>query len=157
MPGTTGSIRIVALDPQPEPVTTPPPGGGGTIPPPGGGTGPTAVPTFSFSGPGNSATAIIIGDRVRIRARGTIKPPAGVSVAAACKGKVRLVVKKKRKTLARRRAALKLKRGKCRFGRTIFIARSRVGNSTRLRLKVRFRGNAVLRAGQTTKTLVIQK
>ena len=121
---------------------------------PGGGAGPG--PTFSFTGPGNTATAVIIGNRVRIRMRGTIKPPAGVSTAAACKGKVRLRIKKKTKTIAKRRARLKLKRGKCRFGKTIFIKRSKVGNSTRLRLKVRFPGNSVLRAGQTTKTLVVK-
>ena len=129
--GTAGSVRIVPLDPQPEPVTPPPPGGGGTTtPPPGGGgtTGPTATPTFSFSGPGNSATAIIIGDRVRVRMRGTIRPPAGVSTAAACKGKVKLIVKRKRKTLAKTRAALKLKSGKCRFGKTIFIARRKAAS-----------------------------
>ena len=156
--GTTGPVRIVPLDPQPEPVVTPPPGGGGTVPPPGGGTtGPTVAPTISLSGPGNSASAVIVGDRIRVRARGTIRPPAGVSVAAACTGKVKLIVKKKRKTLAKRLAALRIKRGKCRFGKTIFIARSKVGRATtRLRLKVRYRGNAVLKAGQTTKTLVIR-
>ena len=154
--GTTGPIRIVPLDPQPEPITTPPPGGGGTTPPPGGTTGPTAVPTFSFSGPGNGATAVIIGDRVRVRMRGTIRPPAGVSVSSACKGRVRLILKKKRKTLARTRARLKIRSGRCRFGKTIFIARRRAGAGTRLRLKVRFRGNAVLRAGQTSKTLIVR-
>lgn len=122
---------------------------------PGGGSGPG--PTFSFTGPGNSASAVIVGNRVRIRMRGTIKPPAGVSTSAACTGKVRLKIKKKTKTIAKRKAKLKLKRGKCRFGKTIFIRRSKVGNSTRLRLKVRFPGNSVLRAGQTTKTLVVKK
>ena len=100
---------------------------------------------------------MIIGDRVRVRMRGTIKPPAGVSTSAACKGKVRLTIKKKTKTLAKRRAKLKLKSGKCRFGKTIFLERSKVGNATRLRLKVRFPGNSVLKAGQTTKTLVVKK
>jgi len=124
---------------------------------PAGGGGSTTTPTFSFTGPGNSATAVIIGNRVRVRMRGTIKPPAGVSTSAACKGKVRLTIKKKRKTIAKRKARLKLKSGKCRFGKTIFIKRSKVGNSTRLRLKVRFPGNSVLKAGQTTKTLVVKR
>ena len=99
---------------------------------------------------------MIIGDRVRVRMRGTIRPPAGVSVPPPATGKVRLTIKKKRKTLARTRARLKLRNGRCRFGKTIFIARRRAGAGTRLRLKVRFRGNSVLRAGQTTKTLVVR-
>jgi hypothetical protein len=116
-----------------------------------------AAPTFSLSGPGNSATAKIIGNRVRVRMRGTIRPPAGVSTAAACNGKVRLTIKKKRKTLHKSRARLKLKNGRCRFGKTVFIKRKRVGKASTLRLKVRFPGNSVLRAGQTTKTLVVRK
>ncbi len=112
----------------------------------------------SFTGPGNQLSAKIVGNRVRVRARGTIKPPAGVSVRTACKGKVKLTVKKQRTTLATRSAKLKLTRGKCRFGKTIFIKRSKVGKrTTRLRLKVSFAGNRVLRAGSTTKTLVIRK
>jgi hypothetical protein len=122
-----------------------PSGGGSSLP-------------VSFTGPGNQLSAKIVGNRVRVRARGTIKPPAGVSVRTACKGKVKLTVKKQRTTLATRSAKLKLKRGKCRFGKTIFINRSKVGRTTtRLRLKVSFAGNSVLRAGSTTKTLVIRK
>jgi hypothetical protein len=89
--------------------------------------------------------------------RGTIKPPAGVSTAAACNGKVLLTIKKKRKTLHKSRAKLKLKSGKCRFGKTVHLKRSKVGKARRLRLKVRFPGNSVLKAGQTTKTLVVKK
>jgi hypothetical protein len=123
---------------------------------PAGGGG-SSLPV-SFTGPGNTLSAKIVGNRVRIRARGTIRPPAGVSVRAACKGKVKLTVKKKRKTLATRRAKLRLKNGKCRFGKTIFIKRSKVGRkTTSLRLKVSFAGNAVLKAGSTTKTLVIKR
>ena len=81
-----------------------------------------------------------------------------MSVRAACKGKVKLTVKKKRKTLATRSAKLKLKGGRCRFGKTIFIKRSKVGKATtRLRLKISFKGNAALAAGQTTKTLVLKR
>ena len=114
-------------------------------------------PTFVLTGPGNSSTAKIIGTRVRVRMRGTIKPPAGVSVAAACTGKVRLIIKRKRKTLVKTRAALKIKNGSCRFGKTVFIKRSRLRGASTLRLKVRFPGNSVLKAGQTTKTLVVKK
>lgn len=119
--------------------------------------GPTATPTLSLSGPGNSASAVIVGDRVRVRMRGTVRPPAGVSIAAACTGKVRLTIKKKRKILHRSRTALKIRNGKCRFGKTVFLARSKVGRAARLRLKVRFPGNSVLKAGTVTKTLVVRR
>ena len=126
--------------------------------PSSGGGGRTIAPVFRLTGRGNEATARILGDRVRVRARGTLVPPAGTSVRAACKGKVTLTVKKKRKTLATRTAKLKRKSGRCRFGKTINIARSKVGRSTtRLRLKISFKGNAALAGGQATKTLVVKK
>ena len=113
---------------------------------------------MSFTGPGSSLGAKVVGNRVRIRARGTITVPAGSTLRAACKGKVTLTVKKKRKTLATRTAKLKRKSGRCRFGKTIFIKRSKVGRSTtRLRLKISFKGNAALAGGQATKTLVVKK
>jgi hypothetical protein len=119
----------------------------------GGGGGSTTVPV-SFTGPGNSLGAKIVGNRVRVRARGTVALPAG----ARCSGKVKLTVKRKRTTLAKRTAKLKSKSGKCRFGKTIFIKRSKVGRTTtRLRLKVAVTGNAALSFAPVTKTLVIKK
>jgi hypothetical protein len=119
--------------------------------PAGGGT--TRVPV-DFTGRGNKLDAKIVGNRVRVRARGTIKLPAG----ASCSGKVKLKVKRKRTTLAQRSAKLKRKSGKCRFGKTIFIKRSKVGRSTtRLRLKVSITGNTALKFAPLTKTLVIKK
>jgi len=62
------------------------------------------------------------------------------------------------KTLATRRARLKVRNGACRFGKTIFIKRSKVGRkTTRLRLKISFKGNAALSAGSATNTLVVRK
>jgi hypothetical protein len=125
--------------------------------PAGGGGGGTATLPVNFGGKGDKLDAKIVGNRVRVRARGTITLPAGAP-RSACSGKVKLTVKKKRKTVAKRNAKLKRKSGKCRFGKTIFIKRSKVGRATtRLRLKVSFKGNATLKAGSTTKTLVIKK
>jgi hypothetical protein len=119
---------------------------------PAGGATPR-VPV-DFTGRGNRLDAKIVGNRVRVRARGTIKLPAG----ARCSGKVKLKVKRKRTTLAQRSAKLKRKSGKCRFGKTIFIKRSKVGRSTtRLRLKVSITGNTALKFAPLTKTLVIKK
>jgi hypothetical protein len=154
-----GIVRVVPLDPQPEPVT--PPAGGGTTTPSGGGKpsggGSKRSLPVSFTGPGSRLSAKIVGNRVRIRARGTIRLPAGAP-RSACSGRLKLAVKRKRTTLATRRAKLKRRNGRCRFGKTIFIKRSKVGRkTTSLRLKLSFRGNAVLAAGSTTKTLVIKK
>ena len=121
-----------------------------TRPTTGGGT---TVPVV-FTGRGNGATAKIVGNRVRVRARGTVLLPAG----ASCSGKVKLTVKRKRTTLAKRTAKLKRKSGKCRFGKTMYIKRSKVGRTTtRLRLKVAIRGNTALKGTPLTKTLVIKK
>jgi hypothetical protein len=104
--------------------------------------------------PSGGATAKIVGNRVRVRARGTVALPPG----APCSGKVKLTVKKQRKTVAKRSVQLKRKSGKCRFGRTIFIKRSKIGRTTtRLRLKVAIKGNAALKIAPLTKTLVIKK
>jgi hypothetical protein len=109
-------------------------------------------PGISF--PSGGATAKIVGNRVRVRARGTVALPAG----ASCRGKVKLTVKRQRTTLAKRTAKLERKSGKCRFGKTIFMKRSKVGRTTtRLRLKVAITGNAALRPAPLTKTLVIKK
>jgi photosystem II stability/assembly factor-like uncharacterized protein len=123
----------------------------------GGGGGSTPTLPVDFRGPGNKLDAKIVGNRVRVRARGTIKLPAGTP-SSACKGKIKLTVKRKRTTLAKRSAKLKRKSGKCRFGKTIFIKRSKVGRTTtRLRLKVAVTGNAALSFAPVTKTLVIKK
>jgi hypothetical protein len=121
----------------------------------GGGSG--AAPTFVLSGPGNSATAKIIGNRVRVRMRGTIRPPAGANAAAACNGRLRLTIKKKRKTLHSSRTRLKLQKGRCRFAKTVYIKRKKVGKATQLRLTLRFPGNSVLKAAQKSKTLVVTR
>lgn len=154
--GVGGRLALTSTANAIPPVTAPP-AGTPTIP-----TTPTKPRSsrlpVSFTGRGNSLSAKIVGRRVRIRARGTIKPPAGATLRATCKGKLKLTVKKQRTTLATRKAKLKRKGGKCRFGKTMFIKRSKVGRqTTQLRLKISFAGNAVLRAGQTTKTLVIKR
>jgi hypothetical protein len=39
----------------------------------------------------------------------------------------------------------------------VFLRRSRVGAARRLRLRVRFPGNAVLRAGTISKTIIVRR
>jgi hypothetical protein len=155
-PSTTGNVRVVPLDPQPEPAA-PPAGGSGTTPPPAGSSGPTARPTFSFSGPGSVLTAKIVGNRIKVRMKGAIGLPTGVNPATACTGKVRLKLKKRKRVMLNRTVRVKMRRGKCRFAKTVFLKRSKVGKTRRLRLKVRFMGNTVLKAGSRRFTLTIRK
>jgi hypothetical protein len=154
-PNNIGTVRIVALDPQPEPVTPPPPGGGGTPPP--GTSGPTIRPIFRFTGPGNILRARIVGRRIKIRMKGAIALPAGANPATACTGKIRLKIKKGKRVMANRTVKVKFKNGKCRFAKTIFLKRSKVGKTRRLKLRLRFLGNTVLKAGSINKTLIIRK
>jgi hypothetical protein len=146
--GSSGNVRVVPIDPQPEP---------GVSPPPGGGSGPTIRPVFTFRGRGNSLTARIVGSRIKIRMKGAITLPPGANPSLACKGKLRLKIKKGRRTMLNRTARLKFRNGKCRFAKTVFLKRSKVGKTRRLRLKLRFGGNTVLKAGSVTKTLIIRK
>jgi hypothetical protein len=88
---------------------------------------------------------------------GAITLPPGANPSLACKGKLRLKIKKGRRTMLNRTARLKFKNGKCRFAKTAFLKRSKVGKTRRLRLKLRFGGNTVLKAGSVTKTLIIRK
>jgi len=158
-PGSTGNIRIVPLDPQPEPST----GGGATPPPPppggsgGGGGEPTISPSFSFSGPGSVLTARVVGRRIKVRMKGGIALPSGANPATACTGKVRLKLKKRNRVMLNRTVRVKLRRGKCRFAKTAYLKRRKVGRTRTLRLKVRFMGNTVLKAGSKRFTLTIRR
>ena len=89
--------------------------------------------------------------------KGAIGLPAGANPATACTGKVRLKLKKRKRTMLNRTVRVKMRRGKCRFAKTVFLKRSKVGKTRRLRLKVRFMGNTVLKAGSRNFTLTIRK
>ncbi len=153
--GTGGKLMLTT-----QANSTPGTGGPGPGPTPGPGpgpSGPTQTAGFDFTGKGNSLTAKIVGRKVRVRMRGAVKPPKGVSLANACKGKIKLTLKKKKTKLATRTVKLKLKKGKCRFAKTVNVPRKKVGSATSLRLTVRFQGNRVLKAGQKRYTLLITR
>ncbi len=136
--------------------STPSTGGPGPGPGPGP-TAPTKTFGFNFSGKGSALSAKIVGRKVRVRMRGAVKPPKGIRPADACSGKIKLTLRKKKKKLATRTVKLKLKKGKCRFAKTVLIPRKKVGSATKLRLTVRFQGNRVLKAGQKRYTLLITR
>jgi hypothetical protein len=89
--------------------------------------------------------------------KGSITMPPGVDKNAACSGQIRLKLKKGKKTMLNRTTPVKLKKGKCRFAKTVFLKRSKVGKTRRLKLKIRFLGNQILKAGSVSKTLTIRK
>jgi hypothetical protein len=140
----SGNVRVVAIDPQPEP------GAPGT-------SGPTIAPTFQLTGPGTIFSAVIVGSRIRVRMKGAITLPADADPAVACKGKVRLKLKKGKRTMLNRTVRVKFRNNRCRFKKTAFLDRAKVGRTRRIRLKIRFMGNTVLKAGSVSKTLTIRK
>jgi hypothetical protein len=121
------------------------------------GSGPTITPVLSLRGPGNTATAVIVGSRIKVRMKGSITMPPGIDKNAACTGQIRLKLKKGKRTMLNRTTPVKLKKGKCRFAKTVYLKRSKVGKTRRLKLKIRFLGNQVLKAGSVSKTLTIRK
>ena len=89
--------------------------------------------------------------------RGTIKLPPGVDKPPPATGKVRLKIKKGTKTMLNRTTPVKLKKGKCRFAKTVFLQRSKVGKTRAPEAQVRFLGNAVLKAGSVDQDADVRK
>jgi hypothetical protein len=81
------------------------------------------------------------GKNFKMRVRGKIGLPAGVSEAQACRGKVKLTVGAGKRTLATSKA--KVGRN-CSYKRVIKIPRSQVGELRSVRLVVAFPGNQAL-------------
>jgi hypothetical protein len=52
---------------------------------------------------------------------------------------------------------VKFRKNRCRFKKTAFLNRAKVGRTRTLRLKIKFMGNTVLKAGSVSKTLTIRK
>jgi hypothetical protein len=101
----------------------------------------TATPSPVRARPTLTARVVPRRDRrrpFRFRVRGTLIPPAGIDRSRACRGRVAIRFKARSRTVRLRRARV---RRTCRYrARVLVRVRPRV-----LRVKVRFRGNAVLR------------
>ena len=87
----------------------------------------------------------------RFRVRGTLIPPAGVDRSQACGGRVTIRIKLRRKTVGLRRARITTG---CRYRARVRVRLSPRRNSVRLRVLVRFRGNAVLKPKSAPKRTV---
>ena len=83
----------------------------------------------------------------RFTTRGRLVLPAGVAVADGCRGTVLVRVKAGRRTISARRAPV---RPSCAFrSRVAFSDPARFAGRARLRVRVRFGGNAALRAARS--------
>jgi hypothetical protein len=113
-----------------------------------------ALPLFGF--PARSKPPVVggiarkQGEFVIIKIAGSLRPPTGLTAAIACRGRVVLTVSKAR---GRRRdladAAVGLPRT-CRFAKQLRVRRTRIGARRSLRLRVAFKGNAVVGASSVT-------
>lgn len=129
--------------------------------------GAAAAPTLSptppaFIFPSKSKPPVIGGAArkngkfVSINVSGSLKPPPGVSSAVACTGKVALTVSKpkgKKPTLTKGTTTLSKK---CVYKKVLRVRSSRVGKLKSLKLKVAFKGNAVIRASTVTYTVPVK-
>jgi hypothetical protein len=143
-PGTTYHFRVVARDVTGATVN----GGDLTFTTPGASAAP---PAPSGSGAGGAVAPLRVTaaakparDRTapfRYRVRGRVVRPANVAMTA-CRGRVRVRLTQGRRVRARRTASLG---PSCRFSKRL-TARHLSGSSGRLRVRVRFLGNAALTA-----------
>jgi hypothetical protein len=78
----------------------------------------------------------------RFRVRGTLIAPPGADRSRACRGRVTIRFKLRRKTVALRRAGITTS---CRYSKRVRVRLSPRAHPVRLRVLVRFRGNAVLK------------
>jgi hypothetical protein len=95
------------------------------------------------------------GAGVVIRLSGRLKPPGELTKAQACRdgGKVRLTVKRGRKTVAARSAKVS---ATCAYKLKTKVPRSRVKAARKLKVKARFGGNDALASAAKTKTIRVR-
>ncbi len=114
----------------------------------------TRLPVFGFP---PRAEPPVAGGRARRRGAfvivtvaGTLRPPAGLTAATACRGRLLLTVSRargQRRELAYANVGLPRS---CRFEKVLRIRRPRVGGRRSLRLRVAFKGNAAVGASSVT-------
>jgi hypothetical protein len=118
------------------------------------------LPTFGF--PPRSKPPVIggvanrQGSFVVIRVLGAFRPPAGIALRAACTGTVVLTVSRprgKRRGLGEATAGLSRA---CAYGKLLRVRRKRIGRATSLRLRVAFKGNAVVGPSSVTYRLPVR-
>ncbi len=149
--GGRGGVLVISADAAAVPVApvaaTPGPTTPTTAPPTTTTTPPKAtLPTPTLSSPSKpplaGKVAQVRGRYVVFKVRGRLGLPAGLSRKAACNGRMSVSVYKGKKRLKRKVVTVG---PRCGYKTTVRVKRSKVGRRTkRLKLKVAFRGNAVL-------------
>jgi hypothetical protein len=107
-------------------------------------------PTPKFGTTTSSATRSARSVRVKVKGRLTL--PVGVSRLRGCNGKVRVTVKRSTKVIAARSVTVSTT---CGFAYSAAIARAKVKNAKKLTLRLRFGGNAALGAKTRTSTVKV--
>ena len=114
----------------------------------------TRLPVFGFpprsKPPVAGGSARRRGAFVIVAVAGTLRPPAGLTAATACRGRLLLTVSRargQRRELAYANVGLPRS---CRFEKVLRIRRTRVGGRKSLRLRVAFKGNAAVDASSVT-------
>jgi hypothetical protein len=105
----------------------------------------TSTPSRARSAPTLTARVTPARDRrppFRFKVRGKLIPPSGVSRSRACRGRVTIRFKAGNKTVRLRRARVSRK---CRYRSRVRVRVRTRRHPRRLRVSVRFRGNAVLK------------
>ena len=93
------------------------------------------------------------GTKVRIdRSRGKLALPAGVASAQGCEGRVAATVRRGKKVIARKSAAVK---GSCAYRIAGSVKRAKVGKASKLGVRVAFEGNAALAADKARRTIKV--
>jgi hypothetical protein len=140
--GVEREIRVAALGPDaPVDPAAPSPAAPGPAAPGPAAPGPVARPAATLRLESPATARRVRGGRVRLKIRGRLRLPAGVSAARACTGNVIVNVKRGRKRIARRRLELS---AACRFAGGLTSARKKVKNAKRLTVALSFPGNEVL-------------
>ena len=141
-----GDVRVAAIGPDaPVDAIAPPPPSPIAVKPT------TAVkPTPKFGKTTGSATRSA--RSVRVKVKGRITLPAGVSRLRGCNGKVKVTVKRSTKVIATRSVTVSKT---CGFSYSAAITRAKVKNAKKLTVRLRFGGNAALGAKTSTKTLKV--
>jgi photosystem II stability/assembly factor-like uncharacterized protein len=94
------------------------------------------------------------GKYVVIKVRGRIGVPAGIAHSAACRGTMSLSIYKGKKRIGAKKTKV---RSSCRYAKTVRARRSRVGRAKRIKLKVAFKGNAVLAPLSSTYSIKVKR
>jgi hypothetical protein len=101
-----------------------------------------------------SGSVTRVGARYVVKLAGTLVRPASVPAAAACKGTLKMTVKRGPLTIATKTISV---RKTCAFGSSIAIKRAKVKRAKKLTVRLRFAGNTVLAPVTKVRTFTVKR